>query len=166
MQIRTIEIVVGAFMLAGIISLAVLAIRVSGFNVGAETNTYSVYARFENIGGLVMPLPLRIEYADGVTEDIMLPAEIWRRSPHKVTRMLLSEQAIVSVELDPLQQIADTDRNNNRIPQQIQRSRIELYRSDNPDRNLMADLLVELEAAETGEDVDTGNDVPLEPTGD
>jgi hypothetical protein len=121
---------------------------------------------FENIGGLVMPLPLRIEYADGVTEDIMLPAEIWRRSPHKVTRMLLSEQAIVSVELDPLQQIADTDRNNNRIPQQIQRSRIELYRSDNPDRNLMADLLVELEAAETGEDVDTGNDVPLEPTGD
>ena len=41
-------------MLAGIISLAVLAIRVSGFNVGTETSTYSVYARFENIGGLVI----------------------------------------------------------------------------------------------------------------
>ena len=41
-------------MLAGIISLAVLAIRVSGFNVGTETRTYSVYARFENIGGLVI----------------------------------------------------------------------------------------------------------------
>jgi phospholipid/cholesterol/gamma-HCH transport system substrate-binding protein len=54
MQNRTIEIVVGAFMLAGLISLAVLAIRVSGFNVGAETNSYSVYARFENIGGLVV----------------------------------------------------------------------------------------------------------------
>jgi phospholipid/cholesterol/gamma-HCH transport system substrate-binding protein len=54
MQMRTIEIVVGAFMLAGLISLAVLAIRVSGFNVGAETNTYSVYAKFENIGGLVV----------------------------------------------------------------------------------------------------------------
>lgn len=53
MQMRSIEIIVGAFMLAGIISLAVLAIRVSGFNVGAETNTYSLYARFENIGGLV-----------------------------------------------------------------------------------------------------------------
>jgi phospholipid/cholesterol/gamma-HCH transport system substrate-binding protein len=54
MQMRTIEIVVGAFMLAGLISLAVLAVRVSGFNVGAETNTYSVYAKFENIGGLVV----------------------------------------------------------------------------------------------------------------
>ncbi|MCZ6502526.1 MAG: outer membrane lipid asymmetry maintenance protein MlaD [Gammaproteobacteria bacterium] len=53
MQMRSIEIVVGAFMLAGIISLAALAIRVSGFNVGTETSTYSVYARFENIGGLV-----------------------------------------------------------------------------------------------------------------
>ncbi len=54
MQMRSIEIVVGAFMLAGIIALAVLAIRVSGFNVGTETSTYSVYARFENIGGLVV----------------------------------------------------------------------------------------------------------------
>jgi phospholipid/cholesterol/gamma-HCH transport system substrate-binding protein len=53
MQLRTIEIVVGAFILAGIIALAVLAIRVSGFNAGTETNTYNVYARFENIGGLV-----------------------------------------------------------------------------------------------------------------
>ena len=121
---------------------------------------------FENIGGLVMPIPLRVEYDNGEIEDMMLPAEIWRRSPHEVTRMLLSEQAIVAVEVDPIQQIADTDRNNNRIPQQIQRSRIELYRSDNPSQDLMADFLVELEEAETGEDADNGNDVPLEATGD
>ena len=121
---------------------------------------------FENIGGLVMPLPLRIEYANGGIENILLPAEIWRRSPHQITRMFISEQAIVAVELDPIQQIADTDRNNNRIPQQIQRSRIELYRSNNPTRDLMADLLVELEEAETGEGADTGNDVPLQATGE
>lgn len=54
MQMRTIEIIVGAFMLAGILSLAVLAVRVSGFNVGSQTDTYSVYAKFENIGGLVV----------------------------------------------------------------------------------------------------------------
>ena len=96
----------------------------------------------------------------------MLPAEIWRRSPHQMTRMILSEQAIVAVELDPLLQIADTDRNNNRIPQKIQRSRLELYRSDNPDRDLMADLLVELKEAETGEEADTGNEVPLQSTGE
>jgi len=54
MQMRTIEIVVGAFMLAGFISLAILAIRVSGFNVGAQSNTYSIYAKFDNISGLVV----------------------------------------------------------------------------------------------------------------
>ncbi|HIG40179.1 MAG: outer membrane lipid asymmetry maintenance protein MlaD [bacterium] len=54
MQMRTIEIVVGTFLLAGIISLAILAIQVSGFNVGTDTNTYTVYAKFENIGGLVV----------------------------------------------------------------------------------------------------------------
>ena len=53
MQMRTIEIVVGAFLLAGLISLGVLAIKVSGFNVGTDTSTYTVYARFDNIGGLV-----------------------------------------------------------------------------------------------------------------
>ncbi len=52
MQMRSVEIIVGAFMLAGILSLAVLAIQVSGFNPGDDANTYSVYARFENIGGL------------------------------------------------------------------------------------------------------------------
>ncbi len=54
MQMRSIEIIVGVFMLAGLVSLAILAVQVSGFNVGSETNTYSLYARFENIGGLVV----------------------------------------------------------------------------------------------------------------
>ncbi|MFT7305449.1 MAG: phospholipid/cholesterol/gamma-HCH transport system substrate-binding protein [Candidatus Azotimanducaceae bacterium] len=54
MQMRTIEIVVGAFMLAGLISLAILATRISGFNVSSEANSYTVYASFENVGGLVV----------------------------------------------------------------------------------------------------------------
>lgn len=52
MQMRTVEISVGAFMLAGIFSLIVLAVKVSGFDVGAAPDSYSIYARFENIGGL------------------------------------------------------------------------------------------------------------------
>jgi len=54
MHLRTIEIVVGAFMLAGLISLGILATRISGFNVDGETNTYTVYASFENVGGLTV----------------------------------------------------------------------------------------------------------------
>lgn len=54
MHMRTVEISVGAFMLAGIFSLIVLAVKISGFDVGAATNTYSISARFENIGGLTI----------------------------------------------------------------------------------------------------------------
>ena len=33
---------------------------------------------FANVGGLVMPLPVQIDYTDGTREDLNLPAEIWR----------------------------------------------------------------------------------------
>ena len=77
--------------------------------------------------------------------------------------MILSTTPISSIELDPQLRIADVDMSNNRYPQEIQRSRLELYRSSNQGRNLMADLLVELQEAETGEDAEPGNEVPLEP---
>ncbi|MGI9322191.1 MAG: outer membrane lipid asymmetry maintenance protein MlaD [Pseudomonadales bacterium] len=54
MNMRTIEMAVGAFILAGIVSLAVLAVQVSGFNVDSRGDTYSVYANFENASGLVV----------------------------------------------------------------------------------------------------------------
>ncbi len=64
MQNRTIEIVVGAFMLAGLISLGILAISISGFNVASESNTYTVYASFENVGGLVVRSKVSIAGVD------------------------------------------------------------------------------------------------------
>lgn len=71
MQMRTVEIVVGAFMLAGLISLAILAIRVSGFNVSSQSETYSIYASFENVGGLVVRSKVSIAGVDvGQVADI------------------------------------------------------------------------------------------------
>jgi len=52
MRMRTVEIGVGAFMLAGILALVVLALNVSGLNPAEQTGGYKVYARFDNIGGL------------------------------------------------------------------------------------------------------------------
>lgn len=51
MRIRVMEIGVGAFLLAGIVALLWLALNVSGLNLESK-DTYKVYARFENIGGL------------------------------------------------------------------------------------------------------------------
>lgn len=54
MQIRTLEIGVGLFLLAGLLALLLLALRVSGLSVSSAGETYKVYANFENIAGLTV----------------------------------------------------------------------------------------------------------------
>ncbi|MFC3607861.1 outer membrane lipid asymmetry maintenance protein MlaD [Stutzerimonas tarimensis] len=52
MKTRSLEIGVGLFILAGLLALLLLALRVSGLNVGAAQDTYRVYAYFDNAAGL------------------------------------------------------------------------------------------------------------------
>ncbi|WP_271410829.1 outer membrane lipid asymmetry maintenance protein MlaD [Pseudomonas sp. Q1-7] len=54
MQIRTLEIGVGLFLLAGLLALLLLALRVSGLSYGATGDTYKLYAHFDNIAGLTV----------------------------------------------------------------------------------------------------------------
>lgn len=49
---RTLEISVGAFVLAGILALVFLAFRVSGVDVGATSGTYILKAKFDDAAGL------------------------------------------------------------------------------------------------------------------
>ncbi len=52
MRMQTVEISVGAFVLAGALALAFLAIRVSGISATADSNTYNLLARFDDVAGL------------------------------------------------------------------------------------------------------------------
>ncbi|PJE80857.1 putative phospholipid ABC transporter-binding protein MlaD [invertebrate metagenome] len=52
MRMRTVEISVGAFMLAGVLALAALALQVSGLSINESKDTYTLYALFDNIGSL------------------------------------------------------------------------------------------------------------------
>ena len=52
MRIRTVEISVGVFLLAGMLALLLLALRVSGLTVANSTDTYKLVAHFDNISGL------------------------------------------------------------------------------------------------------------------
>lgn len=52
MRNRMLELVVGAFMLAGFAALIFLALQVSGLSPKAAAETYTVYAKFNDIGGL------------------------------------------------------------------------------------------------------------------
>ena len=54
MQNRTLEIGVGLFLLAGILALILLALRVSGLSTSPSSDTYKLYANFDNIAGLTV----------------------------------------------------------------------------------------------------------------
>lgn len=90
----------------------------------------------QNIGGLVMPVILKLTHDDGSTTEVRLPAELWVRDNQAATKLVISEKPVVSVELDPHLETADTDRSNNYFPPQIQKSRFRLFR-DQKERNQM-----------------------------
>ncbi len=57
-----------------------------------------------------------------------MPAEIWRRNPHKVSRLIMSKHEIVNIELDPQMASADTNRHNNFWPPKPIESRFKLFK--------------------------------------
>lgn len=68
---------------------------------------------FRNVGGLVMPVILKMDFTDGSTETVRIPAEIWRRNSKQVTWQYVSAKQLKGAELDPLWETADADRGNN-----------------------------------------------------
>jgi len=84
---------------------------------------------FKNVGGLVMPLILKFEFADGTEEIQRIPAEIWRRNNEEVSKVFMFDKVVKQITLDPLYETADTDFNNNFWPEKKQPSRFQLYKS-------------------------------------
>jgi L-lysine 2,3-aminomutase len=83
-----------------------------------------------NKGGLVMPVPLRVHYADNTSETMKLPAEIWRYNSDQVKKLILTEKEIVRLEIDPQREIADTETSNNHWPPRIEPSRFKLFKQE------------------------------------
>ncbi len=86
------------------------------------------FVEFSNIGGLVMPVILQIEYVDGSSEVKRFPAELWRRNPDKVTRLITSDKEIKSITLDPFFETADANEENNYWPRRAVKTRVELFK--------------------------------------
>jgi len=122
--------------------------------VSEDKNYYIL--EFENVGGLVMPIILEVTYSNGSKEEMRLPAEIWRRSPHAVKKLLVTDMEITSIVIDPLQETADADIENNYYPRRIIPSRIESYKAEGGGglvgRDIMQDIKTELKSADEEED--------------
>ncbi|MEC7471731.1 MAG: M1 family aminopeptidase, partial [Pseudomonadota bacterium] len=122
-----------------------------------EDKNYYVM-EFSNLGGLVMPIILEMTYADGTTEELRIPAEIWRRTPKAVSKLVVTDKdkELVSVTVDPYWETADVDVENNHYPRQIIPSRIEAYKSKPSSakvrRDIMHDIKTELKTDKDSED--------------
>jgi hypothetical protein len=100
-------------------------------------NFYAIELR--NVGGLVTPVILKIEYTDGSTEEMKLPAEIWRFNTQKASKLLFTKKELKSVTFDPRQELVDTDVENNFWPRRPVKSKFQLFKEDkapNPMREL------------------------------
>jgi len=93
-----------------------------------NADNYYYELNFKNIGGLVMPLIIRISYTDESSEIIRIPAEIWRRNEVNVSKVLILDKEVSSFRLDPLLETADTDLYNNAWPREVVPSRYDLFK--------------------------------------
>ena len=102
-----------------------------------------------NYGGMVMPVRLKVDYADNTTDEYLLPAEIWRSNPEQASRFVVTKKPIIQFTIDPYKEIADIDTSDNQFPREAEKSDLELYKYDPDDgRNLMKDIEVERQEPE------------------
>jgi hypothetical protein len=100
-----------------------------------QAEKYYVQVDFKNIGGMIMPLVLKFNFADGTSEIKRVPAEVWSRNNVEVSKVFVLQKDVLSVELDPFLETADCDTSNNSWPAKITPSRFELYNYNRTSRS-------------------------------
>jgi len=82
-----------------------------------DKKVYLCQVDLKMIGGLVMPVILKLEYEDGSNDEVRIPAEIWRMQNEllekTVSKVLVTNKPVIKVVLDPNLETADTDISNN-----------------------------------------------------
>ncbi len=140
--------------------------RVFDRAVAEDAEYYAL--EFSNVGGLVMPIILGLEFSDGTTQKVYIPAEIWRKNARQVSKLLVFEKGkeLTQITVDPDWETADADLENNYYPRRITPSRIEAYKFKRSfsyaRRDIMEDIKTELETDEDEAEAEDGADTPAE----
>jgi hypothetical protein len=90
---------------------------------------YFYVVDLKNVGGLVMPLIFKVEYADGTSEEIRIPAEIWRYNNFEVSKLIVARKEVKAIVLDPNLETADADLSNNFFPRRTVPTRFQIFKS-------------------------------------
>ena len=91
-------------------------------------NNYFYVVDLKNIGGLVMPLIFKVEYMDGSTEEIRVPAEIWRYNNTEISKLIVTRKEVKAIVLDPNLEMADADLTNNFFPRRVVPTRFQVFK--------------------------------------
>jgi aminopeptidase N len=117
----------------------------------ARATTDNFYRfNFRNVGGLVMPVILKMDFADGSNETVRIPAEVWRYNPKAVTWQYVTPRTLARAEIDPQWETADADRSNNVYAGRIEPLTLELESApETLDRMKDSDLKVTPDSTRT-----------------
>ena len=85
--------------------------------LSALTNGGNVYRlEFENRGGLITPIPVKLTFAGGTMRKVMIPVQIWRSDPRHAIWTFAAPGDLTAAEIDPELKTGDVDRSNNALP--------------------------------------------------
>ncbi|MCB9447840.1 MAG: M1 family metallopeptidase [Flavobacteriales bacterium] len=93
-----------------------------------QSGKYFYQLDLRNVGGLVMPVIVKIDYTDGTSEVKRYPAEIWVMDNDSVSKVITTDKEVAQFTLDPFLETADTDEENNYFPRKVIPSRFQLYK--------------------------------------
>src|SRR6056300_1345611 len=89
-----------------------------GLDSSASIPNYFYEVEFEKPGGLVMPLIVEYSCADGSTERVIYPVQLWRKNDASVKKIIASDKELVGVTVDPQLETAGVNTDNNSWPKQ------------------------------------------------
>ncbi len=100
-----------------------------------KPNTYLYSLQISNVGGLLSPVIIKVNYKDGTSDMMRLPAEIWRLNPEKITKVLPLGKEVASFILDPNLETADINEENNNFPRKEMPSKFDEIKKNNSPNN-------------------------------
>ena len=91
-----------------------------------ENTDYLYELEFENLGGMVMPIPIKFTFKNQQSQFVRIPVYIWRKNNNVAKKTFQFNWPIESIEIDPYLELFDSNRHNQIWPKKVQTKLVEL----------------------------------------
>jgi hypothetical protein len=84
---------------------------------------------FSNRGGMVMPLIIEWTFKDNTKEVQRIPVTVWRLNEKQVSKVFIKDKEVIGIKLDPYQETADINEENQSWPVMPMPSKFQLFKA-------------------------------------